>query len=86
MIKYGKTERVGDHTFTHETHKEVPEGWIIQTKGNRHGQIEDMSPRQVDGVDLYSKYYHRDAKTFVPKYLADVLALNARRLARAMNK
>lgn len=76
MIQFGKKKRKGDFILTHVQLKEIPENLVIQIKGNRHGQIEDVNPREVNGVDLYSKYYHRDAK-FISEYLADVLALNA---------
>lgn len=86
MIKFGKTQRVGDHVFNHETSSEVPQGLIIQTKGNKHGQIEDVSPRFVDGVDLFSKYYHRDARIYVDMYFNEVIKLHRREEARHAQK
>ena len=76
QIKTMANKKVKDFVFTHETSPElVPDGKSIAIKGNKHGQIEDVNPREVNGVDLYSKYYHRDQRIYVDKYVTEVAKL-----------
>ena len=73
MITFSKKrKKTGDHVFTPEKCG-VP--CLIMTKGNKQGQIEDVHPRSVNGVDLFSKYYHRDARIYVDKFVAEVCEL-----------
>lgn len=68
-----KTE---DYVFSHETSPEiVPVGKRIFVKGNKHGQIEDVNPREVAGVNLFTKYYHRDQRIYVDQYVTEVARL-----------
>lgn len=70
MITFSKKhKKIGDCIFNPQK-CDVP--CLIITKGNKHGQIEDVSPRNVNGVDLFSKYYHRDARIYVDKFVAEV--------------
>lgn len=85
MITFGKKKRLGDAIFTSNTSSSVPAGMIIQVKGNRRGQIEDVNPRSMDGVDLFSKYYHRDARIYVDKYFTEVVSLIRRKEAKDAN-
>lgn len=65
-----------DYSFSHETSPEiVPVGKHIFVKGNKHGQIEDVNPREVAGVNLLTKYYHRDQRVYVDVYVAEVARL-----------
>lgn len=65
-----------DYVFSHETTPElIPESKIITIKGNKHGQIEDVNPREVNGIDLFSKYYHRDQRVYVDVYVTEVSRL-----------
>jgi hypothetical protein len=65
-----------DYVFTHETSPEiVPAGKRIFIKGNKHGQIEDVNPREVAGINLFTKYYHRDQRIYVDQYVAEVSRL-----------
>ena len=67
---------VKDYVFTSETSPEiVPTGKRIFVKGNKHGQIEDVNPREVAGVNLFTKYYHRDQRIYVDQYVAEVARL-----------
>ena len=73
MITFSKNhKKIGDNIFDPQK-CDVP--CIIITKGNKHGQIENVHPRVVNGVDLFSKYYHRDARTYVNKFVAEVCEL-----------
>lgn len=73
MITFSKKhKKTGDHIFNPENCG-VP--CLIMTKGNKHGQIEDVYPRSMNGVDLFSKYYHRDARIYVDKFVAEVSKL-----------
>ena len=73
MITFSKKhKKVGDHMFDPKK-CDVP--CLIITKGNKHGQIEDVYPRNVNGVDLFSKYYHRNATIYVNKFVAEVSKL-----------
>ena len=70
MITFSKKhKRIGDYIFDPQK-CDVP--CLIMTKGNKHRQIEDVYPRSVNGVDLFSKYYHRDARIYVDKFVAEV--------------
>lgn len=60
-----------DYVFT----SIVPTGKRIFVKGNKHGQIEDVDPREVAGVNLFTKYYHRDQRVYVEQYVAEVAQL-----------
>lgn len=53
----------------------MPTGKRIFVKGNKHGQIEDVNPREVAGVNLFTKYYHRDQRVYVDQYVAEVVQL-----------
>lgn len=65
-----------DYSFSHETNPEiVPVEKHIFVKGNKHGQIEDVNPREVAGVNLFTKYYHRDQRIYVDQYVAEVVRL-----------
>lgn len=65
-----------DYVFTSENSPEiVPVGKCIFVKGNKHGQIENVSPREVAGVNLFTKYYHRDQRVYVDQYVAEVAHL-----------
>ena len=69
-------KKTRDYVFTSTTSPElVPEGKIITVKGNKHGQIEDVNPREVAGVNLFTKYYHRDQRIYVDQYVAEVACL-----------
>ena len=69
-------KKTKDYVFTHESSPEiVPQGKIIKVKGNKHGQIEDVNPREVAGVNLFTKYYHRPAVIAVDQYVAEVARL-----------
>jgi hypothetical protein len=73
MITFSKKrKKPGDHVFDPQKCG-VP--YLIMTKGNKHGQIEDIYPRSVNGVDLFSKYYHRDARIYVDKFVTEVCEL-----------
>ena len=73
MITFSKNhKKTGDHIFDPQKCG-VP--CVIVTKGNKHGQIEDVYPRFVNGVDLLSKYYHRDARIYVDKFVTEVCEL-----------
>jgi hypothetical protein len=69
-------KKTKDYVFTPETSPEiVPAGKRIFVKGNKHGQIEDMNPREINGVNLFTKYYHRDQRVYVDQYVAEVARL-----------
>lgn len=73
MIIFSKKhKRIGDYIFDPQK-CDVP--CLIMTKGNKHCQIEDVYPRSVGGIDLFSKYYHRDARTHVNEFVAEVSEL-----------
>lgn len=76
MLQYGKVKRTGDRQI------QLPTGQIVQVKATRHLQIHDVNPREINGVDLLSKYYHRDVRRYVEKYFDEVCdLLNVRREA-----
>lgn len=54
---------------------ELPKNEVVMVKSNKNNQIEDISPREVGKIDLYSKYYHRDARIYVDKYFTEVCHL-----------
>jgi len=65
-----------DYVFTSETSPEIiPQGKRIFVKGNKHGQIEDVNPREVAGVNLFTKYYHRDQRVYTDVYVFEVVRL-----------
>ena len=65
-----------DYVFSHETSPEiVPAGKCIFVKGNKHGQIEDVNPREVANINLFTKYYHRDQRAYVDQYVTEVVRL-----------
>jgi hypothetical protein len=80
MITFSKNhKKIGDNIFDPQK-CDVP--YVIITKGNKHGQIEDVYPRFVNGVDLFSKYYHRDARIHVDKFVTEVCELYNRKETR----
>ena len=65
-----------DCVLTPETSPEIiPQGKRIFVKGNKHGQIEDVNPREVAGVNLFTKYYHRDRRVYTDVYIFEVVRL-----------
>ena len=76
MGKKKSLKKTRDYVFTSTTSPElIPEGKVITVKGNKHGQIEDVNPREVDGVNLFTKYYHRDQRIYVDQYVTEVAHL-----------
>lgn len=75
-MKVHTNRKTKDYVFTSETSPEIiPQGKRIFIKGNKHHQIEDVNPREVGGINLFTKYYHRDARIYVDQYVAEVVKL-----------
>lgn len=75
-MKIHNNKKTKDYVFTSETSPEiVPEGKRIFVKGNKYGQIEDVNPREIAGVNLFTKYYHRDQRIYVDQYVTEVSCL-----------
>lgn len=44
-------------------------------KANKHGQIEEVFPKEIGKVNLLSKYYHRPQAIYVDRYISEALNL-----------